>query len=125
LGEDFEARLESGRQLINQLINDLITDSFAQAVELWKAGFSTRIIEELTGVSRSKISRYVNEADLARIDDKNTQNRKNRVYQCQKLHKMGFSRLEIADELGVNPRTVDSYFKELGLKSKTKIRDLE
>ena len=32
---------------------------------------------------------------------------------------MGFSRQEIASEMGINPRTVDSYFKEIGLKDKT------
>lgn len=123
--DSYESRFRSASQFREQLIEQSITQPFEQAVELWKAGYSTRIIQEITNVHRSKISRYVNEHDLSRDDDKRTQNRKNRVYQCQKLHKMGFSREEIAEEMGINPRTVDSYFKEIGVKNKTKIKDLE
>ena len=123
--DSYEVRKESGEQLIKQLINDSITDSFEQAIVLWKAGYSTRIIQEITGIHRSKISRYVNENDLSRDDDKRSQNRKNRVYQCQKLVKMGFSRAEIAQEMNINPRTVDSYFKEIGVKTKTKFKEME
>ena len=92
---------------------------------MWKAGYSTRIIQEITGIHRSKISRYVNEHNLERDDDKRTQNRKNRVYQCEKLHKMGFSRDEIATEMQINPRTVDSYLKEIGVKDKTIMKEME
>jgi DNA-binding CsgD family transcriptional regulator len=123
--DSYEVRKESGEQLIKQLINDSITDSFEQAIVLWKAGYSTRIIQEITGIHRSKISRYVNENNLSRDDDKRSQNRKNRVYQCQKLVKMGFSRAEIAQEMNINPRTVDSYFKEIGVKTKTKFKEME
>lgn len=122
--ESYDVRLRSASQLCGQLIEQSITQPFNQAIELWKAGYSTRIIQEVTGIHRSKISRYVNENDLSRDDDKRTQNRKNRVYQCQKLHKMGFSREEIAHEMNISPRTIDSYFKEIGVKNKTKIKDL-
>ena len=37
---------------------------------------------------------------------------------------MGFSRDEIASEMGVNPRTVDSYLKEIGVKSKTVMKEI-
>lgn len=117
--DSYDVRKQSGEQVINRLITQSITDSFKQAIILWQEGYSLRIIQDLTGVHRSKISRYVNEHDLSRDDDKRTQNRKNRVYQCEKLVKMGFSREEIASEMGINPRTVDSYFKEIGLKDKT------
>ena len=122
--DSYDNRLRSAFDFREQLINQLITQPFEQAIELWKAGYSTRIIQEITGIHRSKISRYVNENDLSRDDDKRTQNRKNRVYQCQKLHKMGFSKEEIANEMSINPRTVDSYLKEIGIKNKTKIQDL-
>lgn len=122
--EDYETRLLAGKQLVIDLINNSINNSFEQALILWKEGYSTRIIQEITGIHRSKLSRYVNEHNLTRDDDKRSQNRKNRVYQCQKLHKMGFSREEIAHEMGINPRTVDSYFKEIGVKNKTKIKEL-
>ena len=123
--DNYEIRKQSATQLLNQLINQSIEEPFIQAIELWKAGYSTRIIQEITGIHRSKISRYVNEHDLSRDDDKRTQNRKNRVYQCEKLYKMGFSRNEIADEMQINPRTVDSYLKEIGVKEKTQIQDLK
>lgn len=123
--DNYETRKQSATQLLNQLINQSIEEPFNQAIELWKAGYSTRIIQEITGIHRSKISRYVNENDLERDDDKRTQNRKNRVYQASKLYKMGFSRDEIATEMQINPRTVDSYLKEIGVKEKTKIQDLQ
>lgn len=119
---DYETRKQSASQFINQLIAQSIDDSFEQAIALWKAGYSLRIIQEITGVHRSKLSRFINENDLERDDDKRTQNRKNRVYQCRKLLLMGFSREEIASEMHLNPRTIDSYLKELGIKEKTKIQ---
>ena len=123
--DSYEIRKESASQMLEQLIAQSINQPFEQAIELWKAGYSTRIIQEITNIHRSKISRYVNEHNLTRDDDKRSQNRKNRVYQCEKLHKMGFSRQEIANEMGINPRTVDSYFKEIGVKNKTIIKEME
>lgn len=123
--DSYDVRKQLGKQVINRLITQSITDSFKQAIILWQEGYSLRIIQDLTGVHRSKISRYVNEHDLSRDDDKRTQNRKNRVYQASKLHKMGFSREEIAKEMQINPRTVDSYLKELGIKNKTKMAEME
>ena len=123
--DSYDVRKQAGEQVINRLITQSITDSFKQALILWQEGYSLRIIQDLTGVHRSKVSRYVYEHDLEREDDKRTQNRKNRVYQCRKLHQMGFSREEIAQELDLNPRTIDSYFKEIGIKSKTKIKEME
>lgn len=123
--DSYEIRRESASQFLNQLLNQSVNQPFEQAIALWEAGYSTRIIQEITGIHRSKISRYVNEHNLERDDDKRTQNRKNRVYQCEKLHKMGFSRDEIASEMQINPRTVDSYLKEIGVKNKTIIKEME
>lgn len=120
--EDYATRKELGEQLITQLRTQSITDLFEQALILWDRGYSLRIIQDLTGIHRSKLSRYINEHDLTRDDDKRSQNRKYRVYQCDKLHKMGFSREEIAEEMQMNPRTIDSYLKELGIKNKTRIQ---
>lgn len=122
--DSYDIRLRSAEQFCGQLIEQSIEQPFEQAVALWREGYSTRIIQEITGVHRSKISRYVNEHDLSRDDDKRTQNRKNRVYQCEKLHKMGFSRDEIASEMQINPRTVDSYLKEIGVKNKTIMKEM-
>lgn len=123
--DSYDIRLRSAEQFRGQLIEQSIEQPFEQAVALWREGYSTRIIQEITGVHRSKISRYVNEHDLSRDDDKRTQNRKNRVYQCEKMHKMGFSRDEIASEMQINPRTVDSYLKEIGVKNKTIMKEME
>lgn len=123
--DSYDIRLRSAEQFRGQLIEQSIEQPFEQAVALWREGYSTRIIQEITGVHRSKISRYVNEHDLSRDDDKRTQNRKNRVYQCEKLHKMGFSRDEIAVEMQINPRTVDSYLKEIGVKNKTIMKEIK
>lgn len=122
--DSYEIRRESASQFLNQLLNQSVNQPFEQAIALWKAGYSTRIIQEITGIHRSKISRYVNEHNLERDDDKRTQNRKNRVYQCEKLHKMGFSRDEIASEMQINARTVDSYLKEIGVKNKTIMKEM-
>ena len=121
---DYDFRKQLANQLLNQLINQSITDSFEQAIALWENGYSLRIIQDLTGIHRSKLSRYINEHDLTRFDDKNSQNRKHRVYQCEKLYKMGFTRDEIASEMDINPRTVDSYLKEIGVKNKTVMKEI-
>ena len=123
--DDYDTRKQLGNQVITELIAQDITNSLEQAIILWKGGYSLRIIQDLTGIHRSKLSRYINEHDLTRDDDIRTQNRKNRVYQASKLHKMGFSREEIAKEMQINPRTVDSYLKELGIKNKTKMAEME
>lgn len=121
--DSYEVRKQLAAQSINQLINQSITNPFEQAIILWKEGYSLRIIQDLTDVHRSKLSRYINEHDLTRDDDKNSQNRKYRVYQCNRLYKMGFSPIEIANEMGLNSRTIDSYLKELNIKEKTRIKD--
>ena len=121
---DYDDRFRSASQFYEQLIAQSINQPFEQAIALWEAGYSLRIIQEITGVHRSKLSRFINENDLERDDDKRTQNRKNRVYQCRKLHQMGFSKEEIAQEMELNERTIDSYFKEIGVKPKTKIKEM-
>lgn len=118
--ESFKTRIESAKQLIS----DSTDEPFDQAITLWKMGYSLRVIQEVTNVHRSKLSRYINENDLIRDDNIHSQNRQYKVNQAAKLHKMGFSREEIADEMGLNVRTIDSYFKQIGLKNKTKISDL-
>lgn len=114
--ESFQERIESAKQLIS----DSTDEPFDQAIMLWKMGYSLRVIQEVTNVHRSKLSRYINENNLAKDDDIRNQNRQYRINQASKLHKMGFSREEIAHEMNLNLRTIDSYFKEIGLKKKTK-----
>ena len=61
--DSYDIRLRSAEQFRGQLIEQSIEQPFEQAVALWREGYSTRIIQEITGVHRSKISRYVNEHD--------------------------------------------------------------
>ena len=112
---NYEMRLEAA-QLKAADIDGSMWD---KAIILWQKGFSLRIIEEITGLSRSKLQRFFAENDYKRIDDVRTQNREERVQQANKLHKMGFSRDEIADMMHINKRTVDAYFKQLDINDKT------
>lgn len=118
--ESFETRIESAKQLIS----DSTDEPFDQAITLWKAGYSLRVIQEVTNIHRSKLSRYINENDLAKDDDVRNQNRQHKINQASKLHKMGFSKEEIAHEMNLNLRTIQSYFKQIGLEKKTKFSDL-
>lgn len=89
------------------------------ATQLWKNGHSIRVIEEVCGISRSKLQRFFSENALDKVDDARTQNRNQRVHYAQKMHKMGFTNTEIAEELGVNVRTVESYLRQAGMKART------
>lgn len=80
---------------------------------LWKMGYSLRVISDITGVTRSKLQRYLSEKNKGRDDDVRTQNRDFRVMETQFLLNEGFSKDEIATKMGINRRTVDSYIKQL------------
>ena len=80
---------------------------------LWNMGYSLRVIEETTGITRSMLQRYLSEGDNGRDDDIRTQNRNYRVQQTKRLLNNGKNRMDIAFELGINVRTVDSYIKQL------------
>lgn len=116
---DYESRLKNA---IEQASN-IEGDKWDKAHVLWKSGVSLRIIEEITGISRSKLQRFFAENNLKRVSDIRTQNREQRVQQCNRLHKMGFNRDEIAETMHINKRTVDAYFKQLGINSKTNFGD--
>lgn len=80
---------------------------------LWKMGYSLRVISEITGITRSMLQRRLSEDGQGRDDDIRTQNRDYRVQQAKRLLDNGKNRQEVAFELGVNVRTVDSYMKQL------------
>ena len=116
---NYEVRLEAAQTKVATIKGS----AWDKAIALWQKGFSLRIIEEITGLSRSKLQRFFAENDYKRIDDIRTQNREERVQQANKLHKMGFSRDEIADMMNINKRTVDAYFKQLDINNKTVFGD--
>ena len=93
------------------------------ATNLWQNGYSIRVIEEVCGISRSKLQRFFSENTLEKTDDIRTQNRNRRVNYARKLHKMGFTDTEIAQELHVSIRTVESYLRQVGVKKSTNFGD--
>ena len=80
---------------------------------LWKMGYSLRVISEITGITRSMLQRRLSEDGQGRDDDVRTQNRDYRVQQAKRLFNNGKNKQEVAFELGINVRTVDSYIKQL------------
>ena len=118
--DSYEIRLNNAKKDLKSFEND---DMWTKVVKLWQKNYSLRIISEISGISRSKLQRYFAENEIDKIDDIRTQNRNERVKYAKNLEKMGFSKQEIAQELGVNPRTVDSYFKQVGIKAKTNFGD--
>lgn len=112
---NYKIRYEAAKEQLKEIEGS----EWDKATTLWKSGFSLRIIEDLTGLSRSKLQRYFSENNLKRVDDVRTQNREERVRQAEKLHKMGFDRNEIAEMMNVNKRTIDAYFKQLEITDKT------
>ena len=112
---NYKMRYEAAKERMQEIEGS----EWDKAIILWKSGVSLRIIEDLTGLSRSKLQRYFSENNLNRVDDIRTQNREERVRQAEKLHKMGFSRDEIAEMMAVNKRTIDAYFKQLEIVDKT------
>lgn len=80
---------------------------------LWNMGYSLRVISEVTGITRSMLQRRLSEDGHGRDDDVRTQDRDYRVQQAKRLLSNGKNRQEVAFELGVNVRTVDSYIKQL------------
>lgn len=106
--DSYEIRLNNAKKDIAILEGN----EWQLAILLWEKGYSLRIIEEILGISRSKLQRYFAEHEMDKIDDTRTQNRNERVGYAIKLNKMGFTKQEIAQELGLNVRTVESYLKQ-------------
>ena len=107
--ESFETRVQNAQKDFESMNGTL----WENIDDLWKMGYSLRVISEITGLTRSKIQRYIAENNKARVDDVPTKNRDFRVRQTFNLTKQGFSRNEIAKKLNLNPRTIDSYLKQL------------
>lgn len=107
--ESFEIRVENARKDLMHMDGTL----WENIERLWEYGYSMRVIAEITGLTRSKIQRHISENNKGRSDDVPTQNRDFRVQQTLQLINKGKNRIEIANELGLNPRTVGSYIKQL------------
>lgn len=107
--EKFEIRVENAKKDLMHMDGTL----WENIERLWSMGYSLRVISEITGETRSKIQRYISESNKGRSDDVGTQNRDFRVKTTLKLINQGYSRNEVAEELGLNPRTVGSYIKQL------------
>ena len=107
--ESFEIRVENAKRDFMNMYGDL----WENIDKLWEYGYSMRVISEITGLTRSKIQRHISENNKARSDDVPTQNRELRVKQTLNLINQGWNKNEIAEELGLNRRTIGSYIKQL------------
>lgn len=107
--ESFEIRVENAKRDFMNMDGDL----WENIDKLWEYGYSMRVISEITGLTRSKIQRHISENNKARSDDVPTQNRELRVKQTLNLINQGWNKNEIAEELGLNRRTIGSYIKQL------------
>ena len=107
--ESFEIRVENAKRDFMNMDGDL----WENIDKLWEYGYSMRVISEITGLTRSKIQRHISENNKARSDDVPTQNRELRVKQTLNLVNQGWNKNEIAEELGLNRRTIGSYIKQL------------
>lgn len=116
MAENYNIRLENAKNDIKDFSGDI----WQKAVFLHDTGYSLRIIEEILGISRSKLQRFLSENNHDDIDDVRTQNRNHRVNQATRLRKMGFEIDEIAAEMDINVRTVESYLRQAGMKASTK-----
>lgn len=107
--ESFEIRVENAKKDLMNMDGTL----WENIDRLWEYGYSMRVISEITGLTRSKIQRHISENNKGRSDDIPTQNRDFRVRQTMQLLNQGFEKNDIAKKLNLNPRTVDSYIKQL------------
>lgn len=107
--DKFQIRVDNARKDFMNMDGNL----WDNVERLWKMGYSLRVISEITGITRSMLQRKLSEDGHGRDDDVRTQNRDYRVQQAKRLFDNGKNRQEVAFELGVNVRTVDSYIKQL------------
>ncbi len=114
--DDYKIRLDNAKKDIATLEGS----EWEIATLLWQKGYSLRIIEEVLGITRSKLQRYFSENKIEKVDDIRTQNKNERVGYAIKLNKMGFSKQEIANELDLNVRTVELYLKQGKILEATK-----
>lgn len=114
--ENYNVRLENAKNDIKDFSGNI----WEKVVFLHDSGYSLRIISDILGISRSKLQRFLSENNHDDIDDVRTQNRNHRVNQAARLHRMGFSNAEIASEMDINVRTVESYLRQAGMKASTK-----
>ena len=107
--DKFQIRVDNARNALMHMDGNL----WENVERLWKMGYSLRVISEITGITRSMLQRKLSENGQGRDDDVRTQNRDYRVQQAKRLFDNGKNKHEVAFELGVNVRTVDSYIKQL------------
>lgn len=73
--ESFEIRVQNAKKDFMHMDGTL----WENVERLWNMGYSLRVIEEVSGLTRSKIQRHIAEENKSRSDDIGTQNRDFRV----------------------------------------------
>lgn len=109
MSDSFEVRVNNARKDFMNMDGTL----WENLERLWECGYSLRVISEVSNVSRSTLQRHFSENNLGRIDEVGTQNRDLMVKQTLLLAQSGLNRQQIANKLGLNVRTIDSYLKQL------------
>ena len=107
--DKFDIRVNNARKDLMNMDGDI----WENVNRLWDLGYSLRVISAVTGLTRSMLQRKLSEANDGREDDTRTQSRNHRVQQAKRLYDNGKNKHEIAFELGLNVRTIDSYLKQL------------
>lgn len=109
MSDSFDVRVDNARKVYMNMDGSV----WENLERLWDYGYSLRVISEVSGVSRSKLQRYFSENNMGRDDEIGTQNRDLLVKQALLLYRSGLNRREIANKMGLNVRTIDSYLKQL------------
>ena len=109
MSNPFEVRVNSARKQYMNMDGSL----WENLERLWDYGYSLRVISEVSNISRSTLQRHFSENNIGRDDEIGTQNRDLMVKQTLILFNSGLNRQQIANKLGLNVRTIDSYLKQL------------
>lgn len=92
------------------------------AIEMYKNGYSLRIIQDITAINKSMLQRYFTQNHITRTNEYNTKKRTTSLHETEKLYKEGYSVDDIAEKLGKNKRTIKAYLRQLGYLEKTNFK---
>lgn len=95
------------------------TTGIQLATTLYQEGYSLRIIQEITDISRSKLQRFFSQNGITRDDEFQTQKRHTSLEHAKRLWRDGSNINEIARILKKNPRTIEAYLRQAGIKEQS------
>lgn len=92
------------------------------ATMLYEQGHSLRIIEDITGISRSKLQRFFSQNGVIRTDEYQTQKKQSGIETAKKLWNEGATVKQIAEKLNKHPRTIEAYLRQCGVFARSNIK---